>query len=203
MIVGLTGGIATGKSLVAGEMKRLGASVVDADQVARDVVEPGMPAFEEIVREFGPGVVGPDKKLDRKKLGAIVFADRAALKRLNSITHPRIRERMKEEAKRLEAGGRGIVVLDIALLIENGVKYDMDRIMVVYADREQQERRLMGRDGLTREEAQNRLACQMDIKEKLGYADFVIDNSGTVERTLEQTRAAYQKLAAETVKKGT
>lgn len=194
MIVGLTGGLATGKSLVAGELKRLGAHIIDADLIAREVVEPGCPAYNDIVKEFGKSVVLPDGRLDRKALGNIVFHDRAALDKLNDITHPRIRERIGEEVKRHEAEGDRLIVLDVALLIEMGVKYHVEKIIVVAAEKEQQIERAMQRDGLSREEAQKRLSCQMDIKEKLEFADYVIDNSTTREAALEQTRALFDEL---------
>lgn len=204
MIVGLTGGIATGKSLVAGELKRCGAAVIDADRISREIVEPGKPAYNDIVKEFGPGIIQPDGTVDRKALGNIVFCDPVALDRLNSITHPRIRERIREEAGRLSADGDAIVVLDIALLIEMGVRYEVEKIIVVYCDDEQQVQRLMERDNLTRVEAQKRLSCQMDIKEKLKYADYVIDNSGPMDKTIEQARALYGELKRlKNIKKGT
>ena len=204
MIVGLTGGIATGKSLVAGELKRCGAAVIDADRISREIVEPGKPAYNDIVKEFGPGIIQPDGTVDRKALGNIVFCDPVALDRLNSITHPRIRERIREEAGRLSADGEAIVVLDIALLIEMGVRYEVEKIIVVYCDDEQQVQRLMERDNLTRVEAQKRLSCQMDIKEKLKYADYVIDNSGPMDKTIEQARALYGELKGlKNIKKGT
>lgn len=204
MIVGLTGGIATGKSLVAGELNRCGAAVIDADRISREIVEPGKPAYNDIVKEFGPGIIKPDGTVDRKALGNIVFCDPVALDRLNSITHPRIRERIREEAGRLSADGDAIVVLDIALLIEMGVRYEVEKIIVVYCDGEQQVQRLMERDNLTRVEAQKRLSCQMDIKEKLKYADYVIDNSGPMDKTIEQARALYGELKGlRNIKKGT
>lgn len=204
MIVGLTGGIATGKSLVTGELRRLGAAVVDADAVAKEVVEPGKPACAEIVEAFGPGVLKPDGSIDRKKLGQVIFSDPAARERLNAITHPRIRERIKEETTHLVNEGAGLIVLDIALLIETGVRYEVDRIVVVYADPAQQVERLMQRDSVSRDEAKKRISCQMDIKEKADYADYVIDNSGTKEETIEQTRALFIELQGQkNIKKGT
>jgi len=204
MIIGLTGGIATGKSLVSGELKRLGAAVIDADAVAKEVVEPGRPAYAEIAEAFGPGVIRQDGSIDRKKLGQIIFSDPAARERLNAITHPRIRERMKEETARLLKEGAGIIVLDIALLIETGVRYEVDRIVVVYADPARQLERLMQREAMSRDEAKKRISCQMDIKEKAEYADYVIDNSGTKEDTLEQTRALFAELQGlKNIKKGT
>jgi dephospho-CoA kinase len=194
MIVGLTGGIATGKSLVAGELKKCGARIIDADLIAREVVEPGKPAYNDIVKEFGPAVLLPDGTLDRKALGHAVFSDRAALDKLNNITHPRIRERIKEEARRISAQGNSLIVLDVALLIEMGVKYEVEKIIVVFAGKEQQIERLMERDNLTRVEALKRLSCQMDINEKLKYADYVIDNSGTRDKTIEQARELFSEL---------
>lgn len=204
MIIGLTGGIATGKSLVSGELRRLGAAVVDADAIAKEVVEPGRPACAEIAEAFGPGVIKPDGSIDRKKLGQIIFSDPAARERLNAITHPRIRERMKEETTRLVKEGVELIVLDIALLIETGVRYEVDRIVVVYADPARQAERLMQRDSVGRDEAKKRISCQMDIKEKTEYADYVIDNSGTKEETIEQTRALFIELQGQkNIKKGT
>lgn len=204
MIVGLTGGIATGKSLVAGELKKCGAHIIDADKIAREIVEPGKPAYNEIVKEFGTDILKPDNTLDRKALAKIVFCDPVALDKLNNITHPRIRERVKEEARRLSAEGDSLIVLDVALLIEMGVRYEVEKIIIVYSDAEQQIERLMKRDNLTRGEALKRLSCQMDIKEKLKYADYVIDNSGQLDETIEQTRALFSELEGlKNIKKGT
>lgn len=204
MIAGLTGGIATGKSLVADELRRLGAAVIDADRIAREIVEPGRPAFDEIVKEFGPGILKPDGAIDRKALGRIVFSDPAAREKLNAITHPRIRERIKEETECLLSEGALLIVLDVALLIETGVRYEVDKIIVVFAENAQQIERLMERDSLTREEALKRLSCQMDINEKVKYADYVIDNSGSKDKTIEQARALFSELdGLGNTKKGT
>ncbi|OGP12843.1 MAG: dephospho-CoA kinase [Deltaproteobacteria bacterium GWA2_54_12] len=204
MIVGLTGGIATGKSVVAGELKKLGAHIIDADKIAREIVEPGKPAYNDIVNEFGHGMLQPDGTLDRKALGRAVFSDPAALEKLNNITHPRIRERIREEAARLSAESDGLIVLDVALLIEMGVRYEVEKIIVVYSDAAQQLERLMKRDNMTRDEALKRLSCQMDIKEKLKYADYLIDNSGQLDETIEQTRALFGELEGlKNIKKGT
>lgn len=196
MLVGLTGGIATGKSLVSGELRRLGAAVIDADLIAREVVEPGKPAYDEIVAEFGEGVLRPDRTLDRKALGRIVFPDKEALSRLNRITHPRIRARIREEAARARAAGAALVVVDIALLIEGGYAQEVDRVIVVYAGEEAQIERMARRDGLSRQEAAERLSCQMPVKDKVGLAHFVIDNSGPPEAALERTREIFRELTA-------
>jgi len=195
MVAGLTGSIASGKSLVSAELKRLGAHVVDADIVAREVVEPGCPALEEIEKEFGPSVIKADGALDRAALAAIVFSDADRLKALNSITHPRIIARQRE----LVAGIKKefadpFIVVDAAVLIEAGEHRQMDVVIVVSCDEERQIERLAER-GLTRQEALKRIRAQMPLKEKLKYADYVIENNGTVEETLKKTRALYNRLS--------
>lgn len=198
MIVGLTGGVASGKSLVSKELKRLGAHIIDADVIAREVVRPGEDAYNEIVREFGPSVLNGDGTIDRKKLGSIVFSDEEKRKRLNAITHPRIRQRIHDEIDGVEKKDRGaLIVLDIALLIEGGLYNNyrkLDSVIVVYADEAAQIERLKGRDSLTEEEARKRVAAQMPLKEKLKYADYTINNNGTVEETIGQTRELFRLL---------
>ena len=202
MIVGLTGGIATGKSLVSAEIKRLGATVIDADVIAREIVEPGKPAYSEIVETFGERVLNPDRTLNRKALGDIVFCDREELGKLNRITHPRIRQRIREEIAR--AGENELVVVDIALLIEMGFRDEVDSVIVVWADEERQIERMLRRNGLTREEALLRLSCQIPVKEKLGYADYVIENNGDIESAVARAREVFMALkGAKSVKKGT
>jgi len=177
-VVGLTGGIATGKSTFSAALRARGVPVIDADELARRVVAPGAPALAEIARAFGPGVIGADGGLDRKKLGALVFADAAARKRLEAITHPVIRSAMVEEAARLAAQGHPLVFYDAALLYEVGVDEVVDAVVVVYAPVEAQRARLAARDGLRGAEAEARLAAQWPIDEKAARADFVVDNAG-------------------------
>ena len=177
-VVGLTGGIATGKSTFSAALRARGVPVIDADELARRVVAPGAPALAEIARTFGPGVIGADGGLDRKKLGALVFADAAARKRLEAITHPVIRSAMVEEAARLAAQGHPLVFYDAALLYEVGVDEVVDAVVVVYAPVEAQRARLAARDGLRGAEAEARLAAQWPIDEKAARADFVVDNAG-------------------------
>ena len=199
MTVGLTGGIASGKSLVAGELERLGARIVDADLVSREVVRPGTPAHAGIVEAFGPEVLLEDGGIDRKKLGSIVFSDPRKLEVLNSITHPRIRERIRElvsEARRADPSA--LIVIDAALLIEGGLYREMSKVIVVYADEKTQAERLARRDRITPEEAQKRIRSQMPLKEKLKYADYVIDNNGEPESTLERVREVYGELTEKT-----
>jgi dephospho-CoA kinase len=198
LLVGLTGGIATGKSTVSDILRRLGAEIIDADQLARDVVQPDQAAFREIVAEFGRGVVGPDGTLDRKRLGAIVFADPERRKRLEAITHPAIRARFKARVDELAARGfAGIVFYDAAILIEALGHQDMDRIVVVTTDEATQIARLRGRDGTDDAEGRRKVASQMPLAEKAKLADYVIDNSGDREATAEQVRRVFAALMAD------
>lgn len=194
--IGLTGGIGSGKSLVAGMLRELGAAVVDADEIAREVMAPGGPAYADVVREFGPGVVGPGGSLDRRALAARIFGDAGARHRLNQLTHPHIRRRMAEEADRLSAApGVEVIVFDIPLLLEttDGRELGLDGIVVVYADEATRVRRLMARDGLSESDARQRVAAQMPLEDKVARADWVVDNRGTP----EETRAAVERLWAE------
>jgi len=198
LLVGLTGGIATGKSTVSDILRRLGAEIIDADQLARDVVEPGEPAWTQIVEEFGPGVVNADRTLDRKKLGAIVFADPERRKRLEALTHPAIRERFLARLDELAAQGfAGIVVFDAPVMIESGNYKNMDRLVVVVTDEATQAARLRARDGTDDAEGRRKIASQMPLAEKAKLADHVIDNSGDREATVEQVRRLFATLMAE------
>jgi len=177
-VVGLTGGIATGKSTFSAALRARGVPVIDADELARRVVSPGAPVLAEIARAFGPGVMAADGGLDRKRLGEVVFADGAARKRLEAITHPAIRSAMVEDATGLAAQGHPLVFYDAALLYEVGVDEVVDSVVVVYAPAEEQRARLAARDGLTAAQADARLAAQWPIEEKAARADFLVDNTG-------------------------
>lgn len=197
--IGLTGGVASGKSTVSAAFRARGAAIVDADAIARDVVRPGGPAYEGIVLAFGPSVVSADGTLDRRALAARVFADETARRRLNALTHPHIRRLMAEEAARLTAGpGHPVIVFDIPLLLDttDGRDLDLDGIVVVYADPATRLRRLMARDGLGEEEARRRLAAQVPLEDKLPRADWVIDNSGAPEATRAQVERLWPTLTA-------
>jgi dephospho-CoA kinase len=201
LLVGLTGGIATGKSTVDHVLRGLGAVIIDADVMAREVVEPGEPALAEIAAEFGPGVIGPDGRLDRKALGAIVFADPDRRRALEALTHPRMRERLLRRIDELAAEQfRGLVFYDAAVLIESGTHRLMDRLVVVVTDEGTQIARLMARDGIDRDEALRKIRSQIPLAEKVKLADYVIDNSGdraaTEARTREVVRALLADLAA-------
>ena len=193
-VLGLTGGIGSGKSAVGLMFAQLGADLVEADQLARDVVEPGQPALSEIVEAFGAEILRPDGRLNRSKLATIIFADPAARGRLNTITHPRIRERMDAEVA-ARTGQAGVLLLDIPLLYENGRERTLERVIVVWVDAETQLRRLQERDGLSQEEARRRIAAQMPLDEKRARADHVIDNTGTREHTRAQVEAIYNLYA--------
>ncbi|MFD0673477.1 dephospho-CoA kinase [Cohnella sp. GCM10027633] len=187
MNIGLTGGIATGKSTVANLLAARGANVIDLDRIAREIVEPGQPALARIAERFGQAVLREDGSLDRKKLGAIVFADEGERKALESITHPAIRSVMKERMANYEREEPSkLVVVDVPLLYESGLESYYDEVMVVYVPRDEQLRRLMKRDGMSAEDAEKRLSAQMDIEEKKSRADIVIDNAGNSEHTKRQ-----------------
>ncbi len=177
-IVGLTGGIASGKSTFAVELRARGVPVVDADALARAAVAPGSAALAEIARELGPDAIGPDGALDRKRVASIVFADAEARRKLEAITHPAIRRAMAEETDRLSAAGHDLAFYDVPLLYEAGLDRVLDAAVVVWAPREVQRARLVARDGLTPEEADARLAAQLPVDEKAARADFVVENVG-------------------------
>lgn len=197
LLVGLTGGIATGKSTVSEIFRHLGCVVIDADVLAREVVEPGEPAYAAIVAEFGPGILQRDGTLDRKKLGAIVFADPEKRKRLEAITHPRIRERFARRLQELvEREFAGVVIFDAPVMIESGNYTTMDRLVVVVTDTATQRARALERDG-DREEIERRIASQMPLAEKARLADYVIDNSGGREATIAEVRRVHRALLAD------
>ena len=198
LLVGLTGGIATGKSTVSEMLRRIGAEVIDADVLAREVVEPGRPAFVATVAEFGREVLHPDGALDRAKLGAIVFADPAKRQRLEAITHPAIRERFAERLAELEARGfDGLVFFDAAVIVESGGYKTLDRLVVVVTDEATEQARLMARDGIGRAEALQKIRSQMPVADKAKLAHYVIDNTGDRAATEAQARAVYAALLAE------
>jgi dephospho-CoA kinase len=193
-VFGLTGGIASGKSTVGRMLRDEGAPVVDADQLARAVVEPGQPALDDIVREFGRSVLQDDGALDRKRLGEIVFSDETKRKRLQQITHPRIAMAAQAQVEGYRAQGEPVVVYEAALLVENNLHRALDGLIVVRATVEQQVERCMKRDGVTEEQARARIAAQLPLVEKLKVATHVIDNTGTLDETRAQVRALWRAL---------
>jgi dephospho-CoA kinase len=186
LIIGLTGGIASGKSTVAKMLLELGIPVIDADQIAREVVEIGEEAYLQIVEKFGEEILHDDKTIDRAKLGAIVFNDEEKRKLLNSIVHPAVRKKMLEQKEQYVKKGEKTIVLDIPLLFESNLTHLVDKIIVVYVDDHIQLERLMARNCFSKEEAEARIKAQMPLKEKAAKADAVIDNNGTMEQTKEQ-----------------
>jgi len=176
--VGLTGGIASGKSTVAKIFRELGAHVLDADRIARDLVPPGSQALSRIVRAFGPEMLRPDGTLDRAALGAVVFGDAGKRRVLEGILHPLILDEIDRRVDELErVDPQGVAVVEAALILELGRENEFDTLVVVWAEEEQQRRRLMQRDNLSAEEAAHRLDAQMPLSEKRGRARFVVDNS--------------------------
>ena len=178
ILVGLTGGIATGKSTVADLFRQFGAAVIDADQLARDVVQPGKPAWREIVKCFGKRVLLPDRTIDRPALGSIVFRNRRKLRRLERIIHPRVAREQQRRARRIaRRTPDAIIIYEVPLLFEAGVNTRVNKIIVVTADRETQIARLKRRNGLTRQQAFQRIKSQMPLAEKARRADIVLDGT--------------------------
>jgi dephospho-CoA kinase len=192
-LIALTGGIASGKSAVAARLAEHGAVVVDADRLAREVVEPGTPALARIAEEFGPGMLTPEGALDRARLGAVVFSDADRRRRLEAITHPAILERSHELfAAAFAADPDAVVVYDVPLLTSRAAEFE--RIVVVTAAPEERIRRMVELRGMTREDAENRIASQVGDDARLAIADDVIDTNGTLDETLAQADALWERL---------
>lgn len=186
LIIGLTGSIGTGKSTIANKFRQLNFPIVDADIIAREVVQPGAPAFEEIVATFGEEIMQQDGTLDRKKLGAIVFNDRQKRLQLNDIIHPAIRAEIIRQKETHVASGVKAVVLDIPLLYESKLTHFVDKVIVVTTDKDVQLARIMKRDESTIEEAEQRIKSQIPVAEKEKWADAIIDNNGTIKQSEKQ-----------------
>lgn len=192
--LGLSGGIASGKSAVAGMLRELGFHVLDADSLAHRVIDPGKPAYDEVLREFGPGILEASGKIDRGKLGATVFADRNKLDRLNAIVHPRVEQEVLKQFGEWERNGVGdAAFVEAALLVEAGYQRNLDGLIVAWCTPEQQLERLKAR-GMNDEEGRRRIAAQMPVEEKLKYATEKIDCSGTLEQTRKQVEALARRL---------
>jgi dephospho-CoA kinase len=202
LILGLTGGIASGKSLVARVFMDCGAHLIDADKIVHELLEPGQSVWREVVDHFGNAVQGTGGVVDRTKLGEIVFQDRAEREWLNSCVHPRVFEAYQAQVKDVARRQPGaVIVLDAALLVETGYHKRMDKVIVVYAREEQQLQRLMARDVLTREQALARIRSQMPLSEKRAFADHVIDNTGDREETVRQARTVFEICARPQVRR--
>lgn len=192
--IGLTGGIGSGKSTVSGRLAEHGAFIVDADKIAREIVEPGQPALTELDHAFD-GVINPDGTLNRQKLARQAFATKEKTQVLNNITHPRIRARTQELFDQAEAQGEPVVVYDMPLLIENGEAEKMDAVWVVDAPDEVRIQRLVDHRGLDEDDARRRISAQIDRETRLAAADTVLDNGGSVEELLAQVDKAWQERA--------
>lgn len=194
MNIGLTGGIASGKSSVSEFLVSLGAILIDADKIAREVMLPGHPVLAKVVQQFGQAVLLEDGTLNRKMLGELVFNNKDNLQALNEITHPAIRQELRDRKRKYEQQFPDrLVVSDIPLLYESGLEDDFEQVMLVYVSREIQLDRLMKRDGMDEQQAIQRLAAQMDIEKKKQKADIIIDNSLDFEHTKKQILAFWEQ----------
>ena len=193
--IGLTGGIASGKSTVAAMLRELGFAVIFADEISRGLLRSGEEALHETIREFGPEILGPDGMLDRKKLAAIVFSVQSKLDKLNAIIHPRVEAEMLRQFGELEREGRSVAFVEAALLVEAGYMKDLDGLVVAWCRPEQQMERLIGR-GMTEKEAQARIGAQMPVEKKLKLATYRIDCSGSMEETRRQVGELAERLRA-------
>lgn len=188
LVIGLTGSIASGKSTISKMFKEMDIPVIDADQISRDVVEPGEPAYESIVQQFGREVLHEDGYLDRKKLGKVIFSSEEKRKQLNEIVHPQVREEMVRRREQYKQEEYAAVVLDIPLLFESKLTDYVEKTLVIYVDERTQLQRLMERDRSNRNDAKERIAAQIPVKKKAEMADAVIDNNGTIEESFQQLR---------------
>ncbi|OFS16546.1 dephospho-CoA kinase [Corynebacterium sp. HMSC27B11] len=194
-LIGLTGGIGSGKTTVASRLKTLGARIVDADKIAREIVEPGEPALAELAEAFD-GVLNADGTLNRAELARQAFATPEATEKLNSITHPRIRERTLERFAQARTEAVPVLVYDMPLLIENGEYKKMDHVLVVDAADEIRIDRLVNSRGLDEDDARRRIAAQISREERLAAADSVVDNSGTRDQLLQQVDTFWEQVVA-------
>ncbi len=195
-LIGLTGGIATGKSAVASMLRQLGANIIDADELAREIVQPGQETWQDMVTAFGTEILRGDKTIDREKLRKIVFKDEKARKRLETITHPRIRTLAQQRIRKLAAEGAEVIIYEAPLLFENQVHLWLRPVILVACDLATQKQRLRERDGLSEEEIQQHLKAQMTVVEKRQLADFIIENTGDLETLKKQVKEVWGKIKA-------
>ncbi|MDN5331376.1 MAG: dephospho-CoA kinase [Tepidanaerobacteraceae bacterium] len=194
-VIGLTGGIASGKSTVSRMLRQKGAYIIDADEIAREIVKPGKPAWEDIVRYFGKEILDESGNIRRKKLAKIVFSDEKKLNLLNRITHPRIVEEIKREIEACRRRNEKIVIIDAALLLEIGLDVLVDEVWVVAVDEKTQIDRLIKRESsISYAEAMERIRAQMPLEEKLKFATRIIDNSGDIENTQKQVDEIWREI---------
>ena len=202
LIVGLTGGIASGKSTIAYMFKKEGAYVIDIDLISREVVEPEKPAWQEIINVFGKEILNDDRTINRKKLGEIIFSDAEKRKKLEEIVHPKINEEKIKKIKEIEnIDKQAIVIVDIPLLIETNKHSTVDKIVLVYVSPQKQVERLMKRDGFSLEEVQKRLASQLPIEDKTKYAHYIINYEETLEQVQKKVKEIFRKLKEDEARK--
>jgi|SRR5690625_1542811 len=199
LIIGLTGSIGTGKSTIANKFRTLKIPIVDADVIAREVVEPNKEAYEKIVAQFGEQILLPNRTIDRKALGNIVFTDEKKRQQLNAIIHPAIRSEMLRQRDEYVKQGAECVVMDIPLLYESKLTHYVDKVIVVSLSEEEQLARVMKRDNSTKEEAMNRINSQIPVAEKAKMADAVVDNNGTREASYAQLLNILQEWGVKTI----
>jgi len=193
-LVGLTGGIASGKSTVAEILKRQGAAIINADVLAREVVEPGRQAWTEIVNTFGTAVLQPDRALDRQKLRAIIFDDPAVRKKIESIIHPQVRALAEQRIREHAAAGYAVIVYEVPLLFEGNLQEWLRPVILVACDVDTQRNRLQSRDNLSAAQAQKHIDAQMSLEAKRRLADYVIENNGSLEDLERQVQAVLEKI---------
>jgi len=195
LIVALTGGIASGKSVVAEVLEELGCYIHHADKIAHDLMEPEKPAWKKIVAHFGKKILNEDKTINRSRLGKIIFSDEKERRFLNELIHPLVLEKKKEVSSRLEKEGHyNIFISEAALTIEAGFADFFDKIIMTYCKKEVQKKRLMERDGISRKQTMKIIKSQMQPQEKMKYADYIIDTSSSLQSTVEQTERVYRNL---------
>ena len=194
LVVGLTGGMASGKSVASKTLRDLGLPIIDADLIAREMVKPNEAGYRDIVDHFGKGILNPDQTINRRRLAKIIFSDPEERERLNSLLHPRIVKEIKRRIENFKEKGEKMVIVDAALLIEAGQLPLVDKLIVVTVSPKIQVRRLAQRDHLTEKEARERIATQMPLSEKMKLADYIVNNSGPVRKTVKRTKEVYNRL---------
>jgi dephospho-CoA kinase len=197
MLIGLTGGMGSGKSIVAEMFQSLGAHIIDADRIGREIMVPGTDAYERVVDAFGREILKGDRSIDRKKLGDMIFGNPEKIALLNECTHPEIFREIDRRVKEIrQKTPDALIIVDAALLVETGAYKTFDKLVVVYVDEETQLKRLKERDGFTDEEVTKRISSQMPLKEQVKYADFVIYNDKGLEETRRQVEEVYKTLTS-------